>query len=337
MIIDAHAHLVAPPQLNAHRTNLIVAQGQYGYPYRAEISDAQLAAAAQNNVDIMDNVGTDVQLLSPRPFTLLHGKANWQDIVAWTMDNNDLIARTIKMHPTRFRGVAAIPQKVGAPVTDSFDEIDRCINELGFVGILLNPDPSEGTNESPPMGDPYWYPLYEKMIELDCPIHVHSCNCCNGRESYDEHFINEESLAITSLYKAAIFKRYPDLKIMISHGGGAIPYQIGRWRSHYQMFGKPRMYDNQGPELFDDILKQFWFDTVLHDKNALEHLFKTVGADRCVFGTERPGSGGGIDPVTGRPYDDLKPVLEGISGLTQDEKTGLFEGNVRKLFSRLDV
>lgn len=337
MIIDAHAHLVAPPQLNAHRSNLIVAQGQYGYPLRATISDALLEAAAKSNIDIMDAVGTDVQILSPRPFQLLHGKAHWQDILAWTMDNNDLIARTIKFHPKRFRGVAAIPQKVGTPVEAAFEEIDRCVNDLGFIGILLNPDPSEGTNESPPLGDPYWYPLYEKLIKMDIPFHIHSGNCCNGRESYDEHFINEESLAITSLYKAAIFKRYPELKILISHGGGAIPYQIGRWRSHYQLFGKERMYDNEGPQNFDDILKQFWFDTVLHDEGALKHLFNTVGVDRCLFGTERPGSGGGIDPVSGRPYDDLKPVIEGISGLTAADKEAIFEGNVRKLFSKLDL
>lgn len=337
MIIDAHAHLVAPPQLNEHRSNLTVSQGQYGYPFRASITDSDLKGAAQRNVDIMDKVGTDVQLLSPRPFLLLHGKAHWQDILAWTMDNNDLIARTIKFHPKRFRGVGSIPQKVGVPIEKSFDEIDRCINDLGFIGILLNPDPSEGTNESPPLGDSYWYPLYEKLLELDIPAHIHSCNCCNGRESYDEHFINEESLAITSLYKAAIFQRYPKLKILVSHGGGAIPYQIGRWRSHYQMFGKDRLYNGEGPDSFDDILKQFWFDTVLHDKGALEHLFATVGTDRCCFGTERPGSGGGTDPVSGRPYDDLKPVIEEISVLSQSDKEALFHGNVRRLFSKLDL
>ena len=67
MIIDSHAHLVAPASLYAHRSNLIVASGQYGDPYRAAISDAELEKAAANNVAIMDGVGTDMQLLSPRP------------------------------------------------------------------------------------------------------------------------------------------------------------------------------------------------------------------------------------------------------------------------------
>ena len=337
MIIDAHAHLVAPPSFYAHRSNLVVSGGQYGYPFRARVSDEELAKSAAENIAIMDEVGTDVQLLSPRPFLTINGTARWEDILAWTMDNNDLIARTIKLHPTRFRGVGALPQRAGEPVENLFPELDRCINELGFVGILLNPDPSEGMGTTPPLGDPYWYPLCEKLEAMDVPAHIHSGNCCNGRESYDEHFIAEEGLAITSLYKAAIFETFPKLKILISHGGGPIPYQIGRWRSHYQMFAKARIYGGKGPANFDDILKQFWFDTVLHDPDALKLLFKQVGADRCCFGTERPGSGGGINPDTGRPYDDLKPVIEAIDTISEDERKGIFEENARRLFSRLDL
>lgn len=337
MIIDAHAHLVAPPSFYAHRSNLIVSGGQYGDPYRAVVSDEDLKKAAAQNIAIMDGVGTDVQLLSPRPFLMLNGEARWADICAWTSDNNDLIHRTVKLHPDRFRGVGSIPQKVGVAIEESFAEIDRCVNELGFVGILLNPDPSEGANTMPPLGDSYWFPLYEKLSEMDLPAHVHSGNCCNGRESYDEHFIAEESLAITSVYRNAVFQKFPKLKLMISHGGGAIPFQIGRWRSHYQLFGKDRIYKGEGPENFDDIMKQFWFDTCIHDKDAIELLFRKVGVDRCCFGTERPGSGGGVDPVSGIPYDDIKPTIEAIEGLTDDDRKALFEDNVRRLFSRLDL
>ena len=67
---------------------------------------------------------------------------------------------------------------------------------------------------------------------------------------------------------------------MISHGGGPIPYQIGRWRSHYNLFAKDRIYKGKGPKNFDDILKKFWFDTVLHDEDALKLLFKHAGKDR---------------------------------------------------------
>ena len=233
MIVDAHAHLVAPDSLYAHRSNLSSANGQYGDPYRATVSDADLEKSSARNVAIMDGVGTDLQLLSPRPFLTVNGDARWENITSWVWDQNDTIARTVEMHPTRFRGVGALlPQQAGRSIVSVFDaEIKRVTEDLGFVGLLINPDPGEGSGKTPPLGDPYWYPLYERLCELDLPGHIHS-GCCSGRETYDEHFISEESLAITSIYRAGVFDRFPNLNLMISHGGGAIPYQVGRWRSH---------------------------------------------------------------------------------------------------------
>jgi len=333
MIIDAHAHLVAPPALYAYRSNLTVARGQYGF-YKGEVSDGDLAKSAAQNVAIMDAVGTDVQVLSPRPFMMIHGRARWDDIVAWTETNNDLIARTIKLYPQRFRGVGGLPQALGRPIETVFDEITRCVEELGFVGVLLNPDPGEGIADSPSLGDPYWYPLYERLCKLNLPAHIHSCGSC-GRETYDEHFVTEESLAITSLARSEVFRHFPSLKLLISHGGGSIPYQVGRWRSNRQMAIEAGRLAKD-TESFDQTLRRFWFDTVLHNKKSLELLFEVVGTDRCCFGTERPGSGGGIDPHTGRPFDDLKPVIESID-MRASERAAIFEGNARRLFSRLDI
>jgi 4-oxalmesaconate hydratase len=334
MIIDAHAHLVAPASLYAHRSNLVVARGQYG-KFPASVSDADLEKSAAQNVSTMDGVGTDLQVLSPRPFMMVHGENRWEDIVTWAEDNNDIIARTVKMHPKRFRGVGGLPQAVGAPVETMFDEIKRCVEKLGFIGVLLNPDPSEGLGKSPTLADPYWYPLYDFLCKHDIPAHIHSCACC-GRETYDEHFITEESLAITTITRSDVYQRYPTLKLMVSHGGGSVPFQVGRWRSNRQMaIAAGRL--PKDTESFDASLKRFWFDTVVHNKKSLELLFDVVGTDRCMFGTERPGSGGGTDPETGRPYDDLKPVIESIADLTATDKRAIFEDNARKFFTRLDA
>jgi 4-oxalmesaconate hydratase len=336
MIIDAHAHLVAPDSLYAHRSTLIVTGGQESDDFRASVSDKDLEKSAAGNIAIMDGVGTDVQILSPRPYLMLNGEARWPEIVSWTKDNNDLIARTVKLHPKRFRGVCSLPQQTGRPVSSLFDEITRCTDELGFLGVLLNPDPGEGRNSSPPLGDPYWYPLYERLCERDLPVHIHSGNCCNGRETYDEHFIAEESLAITSMYRANVFERFPNLQMLISHGGGAIPYQVSRWRSHRERARAAGRVAKDAPS-FDDVLKTFWFDTCLHNRLSLELLFDVVGTDRCVFGTERPGSGAGIDPLSGRPFDDIKPTIESIKGLGEADLDGLFRANARRLFKRLDL
>jgi len=334
MVIDSHAHLVAPATLYRYRTDLTAFRGQFGY-FKANISDKDLVVSADHNVSLMDEVGTDVQLLSPRPFILLHGTNRWDEIRAWTETNNDLIARTVKFHPTRFRGVGGLPQSAGRPINTVFDEITRCIEELGFVGVLLNPDPGEGSDQTPTLDDPYWFPLYERLCELDLPAHIHSC-ACSGRENYDEHFISEESLAITSLARSDVFQRYPDLKLLVSHGGGAIPYQLGRWQSNRRMQIAAGTIPEDS-ELFEVTLRRFWFDTLVHYKPSLELLLKVVGIDRCCFGTERPGSGGGIDPNTGRAYDDLKPVIESIEYLSKNDLHSIFEGNARRLFTRLDL
>jgi 4-oxalmesaconate hydratase len=302
----------------------------------------------------MDEVGTDVQFLSPRPFMLIN-RGKLSDAQLWARSNNEIIARTVKLHPTRFRGVAALPQLSGKPIEVVFDEIDYAVNELGFIGILLNPDPGEGVDPTPTLADPYWYPLYEKIIDMKLPAHIHSGGCC-GRETYDEHFVTEESLAITSVARSDVFDRYPELNLMISHGGGSIPYQVGRWRSNREMQKAKGLSDSgfgfrgkadtgvavsgRNPvrtERFDETLKRFWFDTCIHNKKSLDLLFDVVGPDRCVFGTERPGSGSGKDPDTGRPYDDIKPTIESIEWLTDEQKRGIFENNAQRLFPRFKV
>ena len=342
MIIDAHAHLVAPPSLYAYRSMLIVSGAQHGSG-PAGIPDDELRKSADGNVKLMDEVGTDIQFISPRPFMLIN-RGRPGDAQLWARSNNELIARTIAFHPTRFRGVAALPQCAGLPIESVFDEIDYAVEKLGFIGVLLNPDPGEGVEQTPTLADPYWYPLYEKLIALRLPAHIHSGGCC-GRETYDEHFITEESLAITSLARSEVFERYPELDLMISHGGGSIPYQIGRWRSNRELqrakglssSGFAFRGESAAPkrsESFDETLKRFWFDTCLHNQKSLELLFDVVGSDRCVFGTERPGSGSGIDPQSGRQYDDIKPTIESIGALTAEQKYDIFEGNARRLFPR---
>ncbi len=357
MIIDAHAHLVTPASVFGIRSVIQVSNGQHTKAwYRKRwLNMDDIKQSAAKCVASMDQVGTDIQLLSPRPFMLMHSHRSFRDVQTWIELQNDLIHNTIEMYPSRFRGVAGLPQVDGEPITIVFDEIDRCINELGFVGVLVNPDPSEGRGTSPRLGDPYWYPLWEKLIDLKVPAHIHSAGCC-GRETYDEHFATEESLAITSVTHSEVFERYPDLKMMISHGGGSIPFQIGRWRANW-FFGlaaeKAHIADYfkeleragfDGTELpprpadlttFDDALKRFYFDTDVHNKDSLELLFKTVGTDRCLFGTERPGSGGAIDPDTGRSMEDFKYTIDRIGFLTDADRKKIYEENARIVFPRL--
>ena len=238
-----------------------------------------------------------------------------EKIVRWYCEAvNDAIALQVKVEPTRFRGIAGLPQNAGVGPENTFEEIDRCIDELGMVGIMINPDPGEGDGLTPGMGDEYWYPLYEKMVAMDIPGLVHSASCRNQRESFHGHFITEESIAILSLLNSNVFNDFPGLKLIISHGGGSVPYQVGRWRS--QLRG-PNNTEN-----FDDRLRQLYFDSALYNTESLELLFKVAKPDRCLFGSERPGAGSKPNPRTGRWYDDVKPLIEEMDWLSEEEKAG---------------
>jgi 4-oxalmesaconate hydratase len=359
LIIDAHAHLVTPPSVYALRTILQASNGHHSKEWYIDrfLQNEDVENAAKQCVRMMDQVGTDVQFLSPRPFVLMHSHPVVNDLKIWIEIQNDLIHRVVKMFPNRFRGVAGLPQAVGQPVEIVFDELRRCVEQLGFVGALVNPDPAEGGGWSPRLGDPYWYPLWKECIKLRIPAHIHSAGC-GGRETYDEHFATEESLAITSVVHSEVFDRFPELKLMISHGGGSIPYQIGRWRAHWwvdlatkkphikKYFQALEAAGFAGTELparpddltsFDDALRKFYFDTDVHNKDSLELLFKTVGADRCLFGTERPGSGGAINPETGRSFEDFKYTIDRIAFLSEQERKRIYEGNARAIFPRFEI
>lgn len=357
MIIDIHAHLVTPLSVLGIRAALQVSGGQHTVEWikQTHLNPDDLIKAVEKNIATMDQVGTDMQILSPRPFSLMHSHSRFEDVNTWVRLQNDIIHDNVKKYPTRFRGMAGLPQLNGKPVEIVFDELDRCIGDLGFVGVLVNPDPSEGLGTSPPLGDPYWHPLWKKLVDLDVPALIHSAGCC-GRETYDEHFASEESLAITSVAHSDVFERFPTLKLIIAHGGGGIPYQIGRWRSHWLVTqaakkphiarflkeaeaagwaGKPLPERPADMTTFDDILRKFYFDSVLHDTDALEHLLKKVGVDRCMFGTERPGSGGGLDLATGRPMDDFKFKIDRVKSLSDTDREALYSRNALKVFSRL--
>lgn len=326
MIIDSHAHLVMPPESFRFMAELI--GGRANPNTLPKIPEASVRKAAEELVRSMDSVGTDIQFISPRPYLQMHSVKPGRVTELWSIHCNNLIAEFVNMFPDRFRGVAGLPQYMDEALdVRAIPELRRCVSELGFVGCLINPDPTEGAGPTPPgLGDPFWHPLYDAMTELDVPGLIHSAGSCSARESYTLKFINEESIAIISLLGAKTFDQYPNLKIVVAHGGGAIPYQMGRFRSWTVRKGDK--------ETFDEQLKKLYFDTCNYSKEAIELLLKVAGTDNVLFGTEKPGTGSSRDPISGRDYDDMKPVIESIEWLTEAQKADIFECNCRRVYSK---
>ena len=333
MIIDVHGHMSAPAELWAYKAVQLAGRGAHGRG-RVTVSDDQIRESyhaketfGAGHVDLLDKHGTDFQLISPRPFQMMHSERPAK-IVQWFHEEcHNIIHRAVKLYPDRFAGVLMLPQVAGEPINIVLPELERCVKELGFVGCLVNSDPYENSGkEAPGMGDRYWYPLYEKLVELDVPAMLHGVGSKSERTSYSTHFINEETLTTVSLLNSKVFDDFPTLKFIIPHGGGAIPYQLGR-------FEAPTLRGHgTGGKRFSEKMKNLWFDTTLYTPLALELLIKTVGADRCLFATECPGTGSATNPETGRYMDDIAPMIKGFDWLSAADKKLVLEDNARKLF-----
>ncbi|MDP6257641.1 MAG: amidohydrolase family protein [Rhodospirillales bacterium] len=335
MIIDCHAHVSAPVELWAYKASILSHRGSHGRG-KVNVTDEQIRHAVEEHKEAfphphlhyIDKVGTKMQLISPRPFQLMHSEE--AKLVQWFQEEvNNIIYRETQLYPDRFIGIAGIPTAAGEPLDMAIKELERCVNELGFKGTLLNPDPYENTGTHPPaLGDQYWYQLYEKLCELDIPAHIHGTGSRSPREPYSLRFINEETTAVFGLINSNVLKDFPELKIVVSHGGGAMPYQLGRFQA-----GSMRREEG---DRFIDGMHKLYFDTVLYTKDAIELLLKVVGPERALFGAECPGVGSKIDPATGREMDDIAPYFHEIDFLTDADREMIFSGNAKRVF-KLDV
>ncbi len=329
MIIDCHGHVSPPTELWAYKAHLLSHRGEHGRRM-PEVTDEEILHFANKkemapcgHLDMLQRAGTDRQLLSPRPFQMMHSAKPGRLVHWFTEETNNIIARTCRLLPQTFIGIAGLPQVAGEPIETVLPELERCVTRLGFRGCLLNPDPFENSGaEAPPLGDRYWYPLYEKLCELDVPGHIHATGSHSDRTPYTLHFINEETIAVFGLVNSEVLKDFPSLKVLVSHGGGAIPYQLGRFQS-----GSSR----RGMDFLEGARK-LYYDTVLYTADALDLLLKTMGPDRCLFGAECPGVGSTIDPATGRTRDDVRPMIESIEWLSPQQKQAIYEDNARRLF-----
>jgi 4-oxalmesaconate hydratase len=221
-----------------------------------------------------------------------------------------------------------LPQSPGAPIDGSVAELERCVNQLGFIGCNLNPDTSGGYWRDPPLTDRYWYPLYEKMVELDVPAMVHVSATCNpALHTTGSHYLNGDTAAFMQLVQAPqLFKDFPTLRFIIPHGGGAVPYHWGRFRGINLNLGRP--------ELRELLMQNVWFDTCVYHQPGIDLLFKVIGAERILFASEMIGAVRGKDPETGFDFDDTKRYVDALR-LSDPDRQAVFEGNARRAYPRL--
>jgi len=331
MIIDCHGHYTTVPEPhNQWRVDQLAAfKADQPSPEYPEISDEVVRASiVDNQLKLITERGSDLTIFSPRASHMGHHEGDQSVSKEWTIHCNNMIKRVVDMFQDKFVGVCQLPQSPGADLTESIKELERCVTELGFIGCNLNPDPSGGMWQTVPLTDKYWYPLYEKMVELDVPAMIHVSASCNPNfHATGAHYMNADTTAFMQLLQGDLFKDFPTLRLIIPHGGGAVPYHWGRYRGLADMLKQPNLSTH--------LMNNVFFDTCVYHQPGIDLLLEVIENKNILFGSEMIGAVRGIDSTTGNYFDDTKRYID-AANISADEKHRIFETNTRRVFPRLE-
>ncbi len=313
MSIDVHAHCVPEELLGALAADgadfdialtddrrAVIAGGKPTLPIRNDLVDFDLRIAA------MDRAGIEIQVLS-----------SWVNLSAYGLDAavgerwsrrvNEALANEARRRPERFLAMATVPLQ--SP-HQAAEELRYAAGELGMVGVEIATTVA-GVDLVTAELDPFW----AAAAETGSLVLLHPMDPLPGID-LRRHFLHnmigrptETTIAIARLIMAGVFDRHPDLRVCVVHGGGFLPYQIGRLQRGWE--GMPGVADTDLSTPPREVIGDLYFDTIVHNPQALRYLIDLVGADRIMVGTDYPFEAGDLDPLT---------TIDAIPGLTDDER-----------------
>ena len=265
----------------------------------------------------MDERGIDVQLLSVAP-GLAHPNA------AAARRLNDATAEAIAGYPGRFAGLATVP--LDDP-EEGARELERAVKGLGFRGleVLTN---YRGEN----LDSPRYTPLFRKMVELDVAALVHPSNVMGRRDRLSAHFLanlignpTDTAVAAASLVFGGVLREMPQIKLVLSHGGGTCPALAGRWEHAWRMGLVEDAVIDQPPSAY---LQLLYFDSITHGQDALGALVGRFGAERVMLGSDYPAGMGNFTPAA---------AVAALPGLSDEERESIYSRNAVKVFGLEDA
>jgi 4-oxalmesaconate hydratase len=334
MIIDCHGHFTTVPKSfrDWRAKQVEFADDPANAPKLSDgyISDDQIReGVGGGQLKLQQERGSDLTLFSPIAGLMSHHLGNERTSLEWAELSNDTVYRVTELYPDNFVPVCQLPQSPGAPPANSVPELRRCVEQLGFVGCNLNPDPSGGYWTGKPVTDREWYPLYEALVDLDVPAMIHVAASCNPNfHGTGAHYLNADTSVFMQVLQSTLFEDFPTLRFVIPHGGGAVPYHWGRYRGmSLEMVNRPA----------EGLFKNIFFDTCVYHQPGVELLTKVIPADNVLFGSEMIGAVRGRDPDTGEYFDDTKRYVDGIASLTDEDRHKIYETNARRVYPRLDA
>jgi aminocarboxymuconate-semialdehyde decarboxylase len=321
--IDFHAHLMIPEmyEVTAPHSMFVKSNADPGMNEAAKkvVREREAFVVSRmsdttERIRLMDAMGVDIQVLSS---SLVHQCTYWApppESLRLESLLNDRMAQVVAANPERFIGLGGVP--LHAPALAAA-ELDRCMTELGLAGVGIST--AAGDME---LGDHRLRPFWEQAEALGAVVYIHPAGNTGPRfekwylwNSIGQAF--EEAMAIASLFYEGILDAYPKLKICVSHGGGYMPYYMGRIARNYLEKPATRVNMSKSPA---EYLRMLYFDSCVYETEVLEALVKRVGADRVVLGSDYP---------VGEP----KPIefVESCA-LSAQQKENIIGANAARLF-----
>ena len=297
-MIDFHSHVIpetivaamsADPERYATR---IEADAGKRYLVRGKLRLELLAefSVAEAKLEAMDRKGIEISVISPGPQVFFYNLKEGEGIEAARLVNDGIAAMAAK-NPARLRGMATLPmQHPEAAVA----EMERVAREHGFKGIEL-----ATTAPGSELADARYRPVLRRAQELKMTIFAHP-NTIGAGGRLDCYYLTnlignplETTIMVANLMFSGVLDELPRLKMLLAHGGGFAPYQVGRFVHGHKVRPETRAHTAASAK---ELLKRFYFDTITHEPQALRYLIELVGAGRIVVGTDSPFDMGDENP-----------------------------------------
>lgn len=297
-MIDFHSHVIPEPIIGAMRADperyatRIEEQAGKRYLVRGKLRLELLPefSVAEAKLEAMDRKGIEISVISPGPQVFFYNLNEEHGIAAARLVN-DGIAAMVASKPARLRGMATLPmQDPDAAVA----EMERVAREHGFRGIELATAAPGGE-----LADAKYRPLLRRAQELKMTLFAHP-NTIGAAGRLDCYYLTnlignplETTIMVANLMFSGALDELPRLKLLLAHGGGFVPYQVGRFVHGHRVRPETRAHTASSAK---EMLKRFYFDTITHDPQALRYLVELVGAERIVLGTDSPFDMGDENP-----------------------------------------
>lgn len=323
MIIDIHNHFYPMSYIESLRENKGYASVKYDSQGRLIIQyEGDYNIIVRSHIDIsdrlkvMDKFGIDMQVLTLT--TPGVERENIDVALGLARKTNDDFSDIVEKYPDRFSALAALPLQ--APEL-AVEELRRAVIDLGLKGAII----FSNINGKPLDLKEFWV-IYEEAARLDVPIFIHPTSPINLRFMEDYRivpifgFTVDTSLAVLRLILSGVLEKYPTLKVIAAHVGGVLPYLIGRIDKCFQMYPESKQNISNPPSYY---MKNIYVDSICYDQKILEFVYKSLGSDKIMLGTDYP-----------HQITDIEKAVERVKNLNipGEDEENILSKNAIKLF-----